>query len=84
MKLVFKKDNNSQISVFQVINCKEQDFSYVDMIKTLIETKVMEEPDISEGFTEAEIKSIKSMVSFINKEISMTDESSIEDEIGKS
>jgi hypothetical protein len=70
MKLTFKKDKDSQISVFQVIDKQEKEFSYVDMIKTLIETKVMEEPDISDGFTEAESKSIKSMVSFINKEIS--------------
>jgi hypothetical protein len=35
----------------------------------------MEEPDVSEGFTDAEIKSINSMVTFINKKISTTEES---------
>jgi hypothetical protein len=74
MKLVFKKDEDSQISVFQVVSGNEQDFSYVDMIKALIESKEMEEPEISEGFTDAETKSIKSMVTFINKEISTTEE----------
>jgi len=76
MKLIFKKDDESQISVVQNIDGKEQEFSYVDMIKALIESRKMEEPEISEGFTEAETTSIQRMVEFINKEISTTDESS--------
>ena len=75
MRLMFKKDEDSQISVFQIVDGQEKDFSYVDMIKALIDSKEMDEPEISEGFTEAEIKSIKSMVTFINKEISATEES---------
>lgn len=74
MKLAFKKDEESQISVFQIVDSQEQEFSYVDMIKALIETKKMEAPVISDGFTEAEIKSIESMVKFINKEITTTEE----------
>lgn len=72
MKLIFKKDEDSQISVFQYVGGQEIDFSYVDMIKALIEAKEMQEPVISGEFTGAEIKSIKSMVTFINKEISTT------------
>jgi hypothetical protein len=72
MKLVFKKSEDKQITVFQDVNGKQNDFSYVDMIKDLIITKNMESPDISDGFTAAEISSIKSMVSFINREISLT------------
>ena len=74
MKLIFKKDEDSQISVFQYVGGQEIDFSYVDMIKALIEAKEMQEPDISGEFTDAEIKSIKSMVTFINKEISTTND----------
>ena len=74
MKLMFKKDEDSQISVFQIADGHEQDFSYVNMIKALIESRVMEKPDISDGFTDAEVKSINSMVAFINKEISTTKE----------
>ncbi len=74
MKLIFKNDEKSQISVVQDINGTEQDFSYVDMIKALIESKKMEEPEISEGFTEAETTSIHRMVEFINKEISTKEE----------
>ena len=77
MKLIFKKDEESQISVVQDIDGKKQEFSYVDMIKALIESKKMEEPEISEDFADAEVTSIKRMVEFINKEISSTDEASI-------
>ena len=69
MKLIFKKDEESQISVVQDIDGKEQEFSYVDMIKALIESKKMEDPEILKGFTDAEVTSIKRMVEFINKEI---------------
>ena len=69
MKLIFKKDKDSQISVVQNIDGKEQEFSYVDMIKALIKSKKMEEPEILEGFTDAEVTSIKRMVELINKEI---------------
>ena len=74
MKLIFKKDDENEISVFQKVNSKEQDFSYVDMIKDLIKSKKMEDPEISKGFTEAEKKSINSMVTHINKGISITEE----------
>ena len=74
MKLIFKKDEESQISVVQDIDGNKQEFSYVDMIKALIESKKMEEPEISEGFTEAETTSIKRMVELINKEIEEKEE----------
>lgn len=70
MKLVFKKDEKHQISVFHEADGKQHEFSYVDMIKALIKSRMLDEPDISEGFTDAETKSIKSMVTLINKEVS--------------
>jgi hypothetical protein len=80
MKLIFNKDEKSQISVVQDIDGTEQEFSYVDMIKALIESRKMEEPEISEGFTDAEVTSIKRMVEFINKEVGTDDEDEGEDE----
>ena len=70
MKLVFKKDEKSQISVFQSVDGKEIDFSYVEMIKTLINSKELAEPQILDGFSDPEKDSINSMVSHINKELS--------------
>ncbi len=69
-KLVFKKDDESQVNVFLNVDGREKDFSYVDMIKALIKSKKLDDSVISEGFTDAEIKSINSMVICINKEIS--------------
>ncbi len=65
MKLLFKKNEDSQINVYQIVNGKNHDFSYIDMINALIESKVMEKPEILDGFTEAEIKSIKKQVNSI-------------------
>lgn len=70
MRLKFKKDENSQISVFQVEDSSEHEFSYIDMIMELIKSRRMEEPEVLGDFTEAETKSIKSMVGYINKHIS--------------
>lgn len=69
MKLVFKKDENSQISVFQDIDGKQSSFSYVEMIKCLIASKQLDNPQVDDGFSEAEKKSIESMVGLINKEV---------------
>ena len=74
MKLLFKKDDDKLTNVFQKTDSEEKDFSYIEMIKTLIVSKSMEEPEILDGFTEEEIKSIKSMVTFINKEMSAMEE----------
>ncbi|MCK4566579.1 MAG: hypothetical protein KAU48_04640, partial [Candidatus Thorarchaeota archaeon] len=62
MKLVFKKDEDRQISVFRNIDGQEQEFSYVDMIKELIKSRKMKEPEISEDFADTEVKSIQRMV----------------------
>lgn len=78
MKLLFKKDEESQISVLQVVDGQPKDFVYVDMIKTLIETKSMDVPEITGNFTEAEQKSINSMVLLINEVISPSEETAEE------
>ncbi len=70
MKLTFKKADDLQISVFQKVGKQEEEFSYINMIKSLINSKVMEPPEIIGTFTEAEIKSINSMITCINGEIS--------------
>lgn len=74
MKLVFKKNEKAEISVFLNIDGHEHEFSYVDMIKDLLESKRMEEPDILDGFSDSEKASINRMVDFINKQIDETDE----------
>lgn len=70
MKLVFKKSKDAEISVFQKLDDQEKEFSYVDMIKCLIKSKKLEQPEICGEFTEAEVKSINSMVRHINSRVS--------------
>lgn len=69
MKLIFKKDESHQIRVFGDDGGVEKDFSYIEMIKSLIKTGAMDEPEIQDGFSEAEGESIKRMVSMINNRI---------------
>jgi hypothetical protein len=69
MKLLFRKNEESEISVFQSVNEVENEFTYVAMVKSLIADGQMEEPVISVGFSEAEATSIKRMVKFINEKV---------------
>ena len=69
MKLVFRKDEQAQITVLQKVKGEEKDFSYVDMIKSLLKSQKLDEPEIADGFTEAEGKSIHSMVRHINEKL---------------
>lgn len=69
MKLVFRKNEASEINVFRKVEDLEQPFSYVDMIKELIKSRKMEESEIAGSFTEAEKSSIRSMTTLINKNI---------------
>ena len=74
MKLVFRKDEKSEISVFRKVDGEEKDFSYVEMIKVLIDVGELEDPEIVGEFTEAEKNSISSMVSFINNQLQSSEE----------
>lgn len=69
MKLVFRKDEEAQITVLQRVGGKEKSFSYVDMINSLLKSQELDEPEIADGFTEAEKKSINSMVRLINEKL---------------
>lgn len=69
MKLVFKKAEDHQIRVFGITNGIEKDFSYVEMIKSLIDTGAMEKPEIQDGFSEAEANSINRMINLINSKV---------------
>lgn len=72
MKLVFRKNDQEEITVFQSFDEYERDFIYTDMIKVLIEDGKLEAPVIEGDFTEEEIRSIKNMVNDINKETKET------------
>ena len=66
MKLIFQKTDSHLVNVYQNTDGQKEEFSYVNMIKTLLDKKVLEPSELDGEFTEAEIKSITSMVTCIN------------------
>ena len=68
MKLTFRK-KDEEISVQCIEGDKETGFSYIDMIKSLIHDGKLDDPEIGEGFSEEETKSIRSMFALINKTV---------------
>jgi len=78
MKLIFKKDDEEQISVLQLAEGEERPFSYSEMISTLIKSRRLETPETSGDFTDEEKKSIDSMVERINEV--MRDNEEVDDE----
>lgn len=79
MKLVFRKNEEHEISVLRVDGDETVDFDYVDMIKTLMETGRLENPDIVGDFSDAESNSISKMVEHINEEVAKFYEDDEED-----
>jgi hypothetical protein len=67
MKLIFRKNEQEEITVLQSFDGAERNFIYVDMIKGLLKDGELEDPVIEGDFTSEEISSIRNMVSGINK-----------------
>jgi hypothetical protein len=67
MKLVFRKNDQEEITVLQSFNGDERNFIYTDMIKALLDDGELEVPVVEGDFTEEEKRSINNMVSEINK-----------------
>lgn len=69
MKICFKKNEENEVSVVQIVDKKEIEFKYVNMIKNLIKKDKLEEPVTQGDFSEAELESIRRMVQLINQEV---------------
>jgi len=67
MKLVFRKNDQEEVSVVQSFDGDERNFVYTDMIKVLLADGGLEEPVVDGDFTEEEKRSINNMVREINK-----------------
>lgn len=68
MKLVFRKNEQEEIAVFQSCDGNDHTFVYTDMIKALLAEGAMEAPVLDGTFTEEEQRSINNMVNEINRE----------------
>ena len=55
MKLVFRKNDQEEITVLQSFDGDERNFIYTDMIKVLLEDGELEAPVVEGDFTEEEI-----------------------------
>lgn len=66
MKLVFRKNDQEEITVLQSFDGNERNFIYTDMIKALLENGKLEAPVVEGDFTQEEIRSINNMVIEIN------------------
>jgi len=66
MKLVFTKDDNAEITVNDNLG---NEFKYINMVKSLIANKGLEEPEFVGDFSELEIQSVTDMIHDINSEV---------------
>ncbi|CAB1070694.1 hypothetical protein D1AOALGA4SA_1005 [Olavius algarvensis Delta 1 endosymbiont] len=67
MKLVFRKNDQEEITVLQSVDGEERAFIYTNMIKVLLEDGELEAPVVEGDFTVEESRSINNMVNEINK-----------------
>ncbi|MES9957606.1 MAG: hypothetical protein ABW086_11185 [Sedimenticola sp.] len=70
MKLSFSKNDELEVSVKQKVGEDYRAFNYTSMIKSLIENKMLDEPEINGEFSDSERASILSMITHINNEVS--------------
>ena len=68
MKLVFRKNDQEEITVLQSCNGNDHAFVYTDMIKALLAEGALDAPILEGAFTEEEQRSINNMVNEINRE----------------
>ncbi|MEA5114504.1 MAG: hypothetical protein VB050_10805 [Geobacteraceae bacterium] len=68
MKLVFRKNDQEEITVLQSCDGDEHAFTYTGMIKALLKDGELEVSVLDGTFTEEEQRSINNMVNEINRE----------------
>ena len=82
MKLFFSKNDRDEIIVKMSTSTVQQEFSYVEMIKNLLENNVFDDTDFTDEFSDEEIDRIESMLTKINDSIA-TEDSGIGKEVNE-
>ena len=67
MKLIFSKDDNNEISLQLQRGTTVEDFSYIEMVRQLLEKNVFENPDFVGSFSDEEQGKIQTMLDKISK-----------------
>ena len=76
MKLIFKKTENGDINVLIQKGTTTDTFSYLEMLKQLLDKNEIEEPDFT-GFEEIEKEKIKELLEKIKMEIDKAQKTNI-------
>lgn len=82
MKLFFSKNDRDEIIVKMSTSTVQQEFSYVEMIKNLLENNVFDDTVFTDEFSDEEIDRIESMLTKINDSIA-TEDSGIGKEVNE-
>ena len=69
IKLYFSKDDQDEITVKMSTSTVQEEFSYVEMIKNLLDNNAFDETEFSGDFTDDEKSRIESMLNSINDSI---------------
>ncbi|MCP3945176.1 MAG: hypothetical protein GY710_27360 [Desulfobacteraceae bacterium] len=67
MKLIFRKKNDNDMTILIHDGIEEKKFSYIDMVKSLLQNNHFEESEFSEAITDKEKESINKMLADIKK-----------------
>lgn len=78
MKLIFTKTENGDINVLIQKGIISESFSYLEMLKQLLDNNVIDEPDFT-GFEEIEKERIKELLNKIKSKIDEANEMNIDD-----
>lgn len=68
MKLIFTRTENGDINVLIQKGTTTESFSYLEMLKQLLDNNVIDEPDFN-GFEEIEKEKIKELLNIIKVKI---------------
>lgn len=78
MKLIFTKTENGDINVLIQKGTIVESFSYLEMLKQLLDSNVIDEPDFT-GFEEIEKERIKELLNKIRLKIDEANEINLND-----
>lgn len=74
MKLYFSKDEQDEIVVKMSTSTVQEDFSYVEMIKNLLNNNEFDDTEFTDDFTDDEKTRIEKMLDSINHSITIENE----------
>lgn len=78
MKLIFTRTENGDINVLIQKGTTTESFSYLEMLKQLLDNNVIDEPDFN-GFEEVEKEKIKELLNKIKLKIDEAEDASIDE-----